>query len=355
MASCEHHEASFARKSLSALPGILLLTGVAVFSWFITPRFIALHPFMKSLNLSDFIVAIILGMLICNTVGVPAVFRDGLRFSTTLTKTGIVVMGCKYSFAGLIKTGSEAIIIISVFLFTSAIILMWLSRRLSMSPSLGACLAAGLSICGVSACVAIAPAVRAKNEDIAYTIAVVLMFGLLALFVFPFIGHWLDLSPNQFGAFAGVGIVNSAQVLAAGFAFSNDAGVVAGVYNIGRVICLPLVVLMLAIMVAAEDARVHSQLANTSKMRIILDKFPVFVLGFLAVVLLNTFGFMSKEEAKMASNFMNWCFLLGFSSIGLTTHLSDIKAAGLSGALIGFCVASVKAGLALLVVLCFLQ
>lgn len=277
---------------------------------------------MKSLNLSDFIVAIILGMVICNTVGVHAVFRDGLRFSATLTKTGIVVMGCKYSFAGLIKTGSEAIII-SLFLFTSAIILMWLSRRLSMSPSLGACLAAGLSICGVSACVAIAPAVRAKNEDIAYTIAVVLMFGLLALFIFPFIGHWLDLSPNQFGAFAGVGIVNSAQVLAAGFAFSNDAGIVAGVYNIGRVICLPLVVLMLAIMVAAEDAKVHSQLANTSKMRIILDKFPVFVLGF--------------------------------SSIGLTTHLSDIKAAGLSGALIGFCVASVKAGLALLVVLCFLQ
>lgn len=165
---------------------------------------------MKSLNLSDFIVAIILGMVICNTVGVHAVFRDGLRFSTTLTKTGIVVMGCKYSFAGLIKTGSEAIII-SLFLFTSAIILMWLSRRLSMSPSLGACLAAGLSICGVSACVAIAPAVRVKNEDIAYTIAVVLMFGLLALFIFPFIGHWLDLSPNQFGAFAGVGIVNSAQ------------------------------------------------------------------------------------------------------------------------------------------------
>ena len=137
MASCERHEPSFVRKSLSALPGILLLTGVAVFSWFITPRLIALHPFMKSLNLSDFIVAIILGMVICNTVGVHAVFRDGLRFSTTLTKTGIVVMGCKYSFAGLIKTGSEAIIIISVFLFTSAIILMWLSRRLSMSPSLG--------------------------------------------------------------------------------------------------------------------------------------------------------------------------------------------------------------------------
>lgn len=348
-------EASFVQKILSPLPGILLLTSVAVFSWFITPKLIGLHPFMKSLNLSDFIIAIIIGMIICNTIGIHPVFKDGLKFSTTLTKTGIVVMGCKYSFAGLVKTGSEAIIIIAVFLFSSAIILMWLSRRLGMSPSLGACLAAGLSICGVSACVAIAPAVRAKNEDIAYTIAVVLMFGLLALFVFPFIGRWFDLSANQFGAFAGVGIVNSAQVLAAGFAFSNDAGVVAGVYNIGRVICLPLVVLMLAIMVAAEDAGVQSQLANTSKMRIIIDKFPVFVLGFIAVVLLNTFGFLSKPEARMAGHFMNWCFLLGFSSIGLTTHLRDIRAAGFSGAFIGFCVASVKAALALIVVLTFLK
>lgn len=102
MASCERHEPSFVRKSLSALPGILLLTGVAVFSWFITPRLIALHPFMKSLNLSDFIVAIILGMVICNTVGVHAVFRDGLRFSTTLTKTGIVVMA-----ANILSPGSS--------------------------------------------------------------------------------------------------------------------------------------------------------------------------------------------------------------------------------------------------------
>ena len=91
-------ETSFTQKILSPLPGILLLTSVAVFSWFITPRLIALHPFMKSLNLSDFIIAIILGMVLCNTVGIHPVFKEGLKFSTTLTKTGIVVMGCKYSF-----------------------------------------------------------------------------------------------------------------------------------------------------------------------------------------------------------------------------------------------------------------
>lgn len=338
-----------------AVPGVLLFVSVAVLAWYVTPLLNGLHPQIKNLNISNFIVAIVLGMAILNIVGIPAICKPGLRYSTILTKTGIVVMGCKYSFAGLVKTGSEALIIISVFLFTSAFLLMWVGRKLNMSPALSACLAAGLSVCGVSACVAIAPAVRAKNEDIAYTIAVVLMFGLLALFTFPFIGHWLGLSANQFGAFAGVGIVNSAQVLAAGFAFSQDAGVVAGIYNIGRVIFLPLVVLALALMVATEDAKVQAQMENVSKMRIIIDKFPVFVLGFLAIVMLNTFGGLTPAEVKTASSFMDWCFLLGFASIGLTTRLSDIKAAGFSGAALGFVVAGIKAMLALAVVLYFLK
>ena len=338
-----------------AIPGIALFVTVAVTAYYVTPLLYKLHPVVVQLNLSNFIVAIILGMVILNIFGVPEVCKPGLRFSTTLTKTGIVVMGCKYSFSGLVKTGSEALIIISAFLVGSALLLMWVGRKLKMSPALSACLAAGLSVCGVSACVAIAPAVRAKNEDIAYTIAVVLMFGLLALFTFPLIGQWWGLSANQFGAFAGVGIVNSAQVLAAGFAFSQDAGVVAGIYNIGRVIFLPLVVLMLALMVANEDAKVQAQMAQVSKLQVIIDKFPMFVLGFLAIVLLNTFGGLTPAQAKQASTFMDWCFLLGFASIGLTTRLADIRAAGFSGALLGFVVAGTKAALALFVVVYFLK
>lgn len=345
----------FLHKVWQVLPGILLFTGVALVAWYVTPLINGLHPQMKNLNLSNFIVAIILGMVILNVFGVPEICKPGLKYSTILTKTGIVVMGCKYSFSGLVKTGSEAIIIIAVFLFSSALILMWIGRKLNMSPALSACLAAGLSVCGVSACVAIAPAVRAKNEDIAYTIAVVLMFGLLALFTFPFIGQWFNLSANQFGAFAGVGVVNSAQVLAAGFSYSQEAGVVAGIYNIGRVIFLPMVVLVLAIMVANEDAKVQAQMKDVSKLKLIMDKFPVFVLGFLAIVMLNTFGGLSAAQVKQASSFMDWCFLLGFASIGLTTRLSDIRAAGLSGAALGFVVAGIKALLALMVVLYFLK
>ncbi len=187
----------------------------------------------------------------------------------------------------------------------------------------------------------------------AYSIAVVLMFGLLALVIFPPLGQWLNLSDAQYGAFAGVGIINSAQVLAAGFGFSDEAGIIAGVYNIGRVIFLPFIVLMLTIMACQRETSLSCEPVN--KWQIIVSKFPVFVLGFLTVVLLNTMGMISEPAVKTAKTFMEWAFLLGFASIGLTTRLSDLKAAGVSGVVVGFTIASLKAGLALLAVLYFIQ
>ncbi len=355
MATLAEEKQGMVGQIAKTLPGIALFTTVALVAWYVTPILTGLHPLVAQLKISNLIVAIVLGMIILNCFGVPEVCKPGLKFSTILTKTGIVVMGCKYSFAALLKTGIEAVVIISVFLFASAFFLMWLLRKLNMSPALSACLAAGLSVCGVSACVAIAPAVRAKNEDMAYTIAVVLLFGLLALFVFPIIGDIFGLSQNQFGAFVGVGIINSAQVLAAGQSFGPEAGIVAGVYNIGRVIFLPFIVLALAIMVASEDSEVQAQMEKTNKLQVIMDKFPVFVLGFITLVAMNTFGFFTPAESKLATNFMDCCFLLGFASVGLTTRLSDIKAAGFSGAAMGLVVAGVKAAIALWVVIYFLK
>ncbi|NPA49038.1 MAG: putative sulfate exporter family transporter [Thermodesulfobacteria bacterium] len=336
---------------ISSIPGALLVIAVALAAYAIAPHLRKYELFRTYILLKDFILAILLGIVIRNTVGVPKVFHPGLRFSTVLTKTGIVVMGAKYSMMGLVKVGGPALVYIATFLFGSAIALMWVANRFRVPTPLAACLSAGLSVCGVSATIAIAPAVRAKNRDMAYSIAVVLIFGLLALIVFPTIGKLLNLSDVQYGAFCGVGIVNSAQVLAAGFAYSEEAGLVAGIYNIGRVVFLPFVVLMLAIMAASREAKEGGQVTEINKMQIIIEKFPVFVLGFLFVVLLNTFGFLNKAEIHQAKVFMNWCFLLGFASIGLTTRLSDLKAAGLSGFLLGFVVAGLKAALALIVVM----
>lgn len=348
--SCPVEGKTLVQEIIDSIPGLLMVTGVAIAAYYVAP-FLEKYPFFKTyLCLKDFIMAILFGILIKNTVGVAKFCEGGLRFSTILTKTGIVIMGAKYSMAGLVKVGAPALVLIVVFLFGTAIALMWIGEKMKMSTSLAACLAAGLSVCGVSATIAIAPAVKAKNEDMAYSIAVVLMFGLAALVAFPAIGHMFNLTDNQFGAFAGVGIVNSAQVLAAGLGYSDGAGLVAGIYNIGRVIFLPFVVLMLAIMAANREVAEGGTEVKINKMKMIMDKFPIFVLGFLLIVALNTMGMFTKPEIHQASVFMNWAFLLGFASIGLTTRLSDLKAAGLSGFLMGFAVAGIKAALALAVV-----
>ncbi len=350
-----NHPKSLKREIIESIPGLLLIVAVAITAYVVAPYLRQYPLFRTYLELKDFILAILFGIFIKNTLGVPAIFHPGLRFSTILTKTGIVVMGAKYSLSGLIKVGGPALIYIAFFLFGSALFLMWVGKKARVPTPLAACLSAGLSVCGVSATIAIAPAVRARNRDMAYSIAVVLMFGLLALLVFPVLGRLLHLSDLQYGAFCGVGIVNSAQVLAAGFAYSEEAGLVAGIYNIGRVVFLPFVVLMLAIIAASQETPEGKEGLKINKWQIIIDKFPIFVLGFLFVVLLNTFGFLNKEEIHQAKVFMNWAFLLGFASIGLTTRLSDLKAAGLSGFLVGFVVAGLKAALALGVVLTFLD
>lgn len=350
--SCPVQGKTLGQEIIDSIPGMLMVTGVALAAYYVAPLLMK-YPFFKTyLCLKDFIMAILLGILIKNTVGVPTFCEGGLRFSTILTKTGIVIMGAKYSMAGLVKVGAPALVLIVVFLFGTAVALMWIGGKMKMSTPLTACLAAGLSVCGVSATIAIAPAVKAKNEDMAYSIAVVLMFGLAALVVFPAVGHMFNLTDNQFGAFAGIGIVNSAQVLAAGLGYSDGAGLVAGIYNIGRVIFLPFVVLLLAIMAANREVVEGGATGiKINKMKMIMDKFPIFVLGFLLIVVMNTMGMFTKPEIDQASVFMNWAFLLGFASIGLTTRLSDLKAAGLSGFLMGFAVAGIKAALALAVVM----
>ncbi|PLX50274.1 MAG: putative sulfate exporter family transporter [Desulfobulbaceae bacterium] len=344
---------SLGQEIIDSIPGMLLVVGVAVAAYFAAPALLKYPLFKTYLSLKNFIIAILLGMVIKNTVGVPKFCEPGLRFSTILTKTGIVIMGAKYSMAGLIEVGVPALVAICTFLFGTAVVLMLIGQKMKMPTSLTACLAAGLSVCGVSATIAIAPAVKAKNEDMSYSIAVVLMFGLLALLVFPIVGKIMNLTDAQYGAFAGIGIVNSAQVLAAGFGYSEGAGLVAGVYNIGRVIFLPFVVLMLAIMAANREVSEGGEELKINKMKMIIDKFPIFVLGFLLIVFMNTAGMFEASEIKQAKVFMSWAFLLGFGSIGLTTRLADLKAAGVSGFFMGFAIAGIKAVLALAAVMLF--
>lgn len=341
-------ETSLSARTLKAIPGLILVVLLAYASiqfdgWF-KDNFKSLRG---ALSINYVFIAIIFGMLIRNTIGVPGVLEPGLKYSTVFTKAGIVVMGLKYTWASLLEVGAISMAFITVFLFGAVWLMFALKSRFKLSDTLGGCLASGFSVCGVSATVATGPAIRAKGQEMAYSIASILIFGLAMLFILPPIGKAIGLTQTEFGAWVGVSIVNSAQVLAAGFAFGEEAGLVAGIYNMGRVILLPIVVLYVVIQVLGRESKVTGEINKT---QFVMDKFPVFVLAFMVIMGLNTAGVFTKEEVKMGTLFMQYAFTLGFASIGLTTRFSDMKAAGKDGIILGFIVALIKAVVALAVI-----
>lgn len=245
--------------------------------------------FHKILGLNYVVLGILSGIIIVNTVGVPKWAENGVRLSRLGLKTGVILLGTLYSFAELTKLLGVSIVLIGIFVLGSVGMVLWLGSRKKIPNSMGGVLSAGMGVCGVSATVAAAPVVQAKSTEIAYTIGTILLWGVFMMFLFPIIGHALGLSHAQFGAWAGTGILNSAQVAGAALAYQPD-GIetlkVAEVFNITRVLFLPIIVLWLAIWYVKREST--GEKVDIGK--VIIGKFPLFVLGFIILFSLASTG-----------------------------------------------------------------
>jgi len=169
---------------------------------------------------------------------------------------------------------------------------------------MGGVLSAGMGVCGVSAAVAAAPVVQAKSIEIAYTIGTILLWGVACMFLFPVIGHLFHMGPVQFGAWAGTGILNSAQVAGAALAFQPN-GIetlkVAEIFNITRVLILPIIVVWLAVWYVKREENAP----DVNVGRVVFEKFPIFVIGFLLMFALSSTGVFAPAEHYQGSYFDN--------------------------------------------------
>jgi len=257
-------------------------------------------PFIKAnwkfgadaLHLNYVLIAIITGMVIKNTVGVPDTLKPGIALTRPALKVGIVIMGSLYSLRELAKLGMTSVIIITSFVIGTAVLVLWLAERMKVDSRIAGLMACGAGVCGVSAIIAVVPIVKAKGEEIAYAIGTILIFGVGCLFLFPIVGSALKLTDLQFGAWAGTGILNSGQVIGATMAYSLEAGKVGGIFNIVRVMWLPVVVVMVALWYVKREAVEE----HVPVKEILLTKFPLFVLGFLLIVTLRSAGFIGSDS-----------------------------------------------------------
>ena len=260
--------------------------------------------FASVMNLNYVVMGILAGIIIVNVFKVPGWAENGVRLSRLGLKTGVILLGALYSLAELAHLGRLSVVLIGVFVLGSVGVVLWMGARRNMPNSMTGVLSAGVGVCGVSAAVAAAPVVQAKSTEIAYTIGTILLFGVLCMFLFPIVGKAMGMGYIQFGAWAGTGILNSAQVAGAALAF-QPTGIetlkVAEIFNITRVLFLPIIVLWLAVWYVKREEGAE----KVDLVQVIVGKFPVFVLGFILMFALSSTGIFAPALHYQGSYFDN--------------------------------------------------
>lgn len=311
-----HKEGHWDYYSSSIAGGMFILLIAMLVRWFVAEEVAVISHAMgkvgetgsyihKLLGLNYVVIGIVAGIVIVNVFKVPEWAQNGVRLSRLGLKTGVILLGTLYSAAELKNLGGLSIVMIGFFVLGSVGMTLWMGSRRKIPNSMGGVLSAGMGVCGVSATVAAAPVVQAKSVEIAYTIGTILLWGVGCMFVFPIIGNVLGMSHVQFGAWAGTGILNSAQVAGAALAYQPD-GIetlkVAEIFNITRVLVLPIIVLWLAVWYVKREESV-TQTVNVGQ--VIFNKFPVFVLGFILLFALSTTGMFAPANHYKGKYFDN--------------------------------------------------
>src|SRR6202453_3499825 len=273
--------------TLSVVPGVLLLAAIGYAAKVLEH---SLNTYAKAHhwtfpNIEYVLWAILIGLVIANTVGVPKVFQAGVATYEFWLKLGIVLLGARFVLADILKLGGISLALVVIEITLSLVLMTFLGRLFKLKPKLISLLAIGSAVCGVSAIIAAKAAIDADDEESSYAIAAILALGALSLFTFPAIAHSLHMNDVSYGLWAGLGVDNTAEATAAGALYSDAAGKVAVLAKTARNAMIGFVVLGYAIYWAGQGK------AETvsNKAAFLWKKFPKFILGFLFISLLVIF------------------------------------------------------------------
>ena len=325
--------APWPKRVFEPLPGIALLTAIGLLGKFVEQR-IALYGKTHHLHLPNIeyvLWAILIGLAVANTVGVPRVFLVGVATYDFWLKTGIVLLGARFLIGDLAVLGDVSLALVLIELAIAISFMTWLGRAFGLNRNLSALLAVGSSVCGVSAIIATQGAIDADDEDASFAIAAILSLGAISLLVFPLIGHALHMSDHAFGLWAGLGVDNTAEAVATGAIYSEAAQKFAVLAKTTRNAMIGFVVLGFAVRWAATKATE----IKANKAAFLWQKFPKFVLGFLLISLLASLHVFDKSQTAALGNLSRWAFLLTFAGVGLRTNIRAMLKQGIRPFVVG--------------------
>ncbi len=327
------------------MPGAALAGAVAVLGGVLAVWIgVSVLGFGKT-PLSPILVAILIGLLLRNTLGLPSVYEAGLQLCLKrVLRVGVALLGIRLSLVAVGSIGLAALPIVIGSIVTALVLVSLITRALGLSRRLGTLIAVGTAICGNTAIVATGPVIGADEDEISYAVGTITVFGLVALVSYPFLSHFLFAGdPQLAGYFLGTAIHDTAQVAGAGLLYAQQFGapealdtatVTKLVRNLFMIAVIPLMALLYR----------RSELASgaASSRPPLLQLVPLFVFGFLSLAIVRTLGdlgaapfggLLSVEQwdgwIKSASSVSTWCLAVAMASVGLGTNLRRLQTLGL--------------------------
>ena len=320
---------SWMQKAGAMVPGLLLAGVIAA-----AATWLAQFPAIKNNGLSALTLAILIGLVIGNTVypSIASQCSSGIAFTKArLLRAGIVLYGLRLTFQDIGQVGMAGVVIDALVLSSTFLLAQWIGQKLlGMDKRTTLLVGAGSSICGAAAVLATEPVAKGRAEDVAVAVATVVVFGTVGTFLYPALFHWnaeygwLNVSAQQYGVFVGSTIHEVAQVVAAGEAIGSQAADTAVIAKMVRVMMLAPFLLVLSMWLSRSDRKSGvSDGQAGGKITI-----PWFALGFVLMAGFNSLDLLPKEVVNAGIQLDNALLALAMAALGLTTHIRAVRAAG---------------------------
>ncbi|MEW6580735.1 MAG: putative sulfate exporter family transporter [Chloroflexota bacterium] len=313
--------------------------------------------------ISGIMMAILAGLALGNLARLPDWVRPGVRFSLKrLLRLGIILLGIRLSLGDVLRLGALGVPLILLCIAGASLITAWLGRRLRLSARLSTLIGVGTSVCGATAIVAAGPAIDAREEELTYAIANITVFGILAMLLYPLLGHALfPNDPTSAGLFLGTSIHETAQVAGGGLIYAElyDAGQALDVATVTKLVRNVLMALVIPLMAYRYRRGVALTAPDAAQRFSVLRLFPLFILGFLAFALIRTVGDATLDGSGAAwglwdsdgwdaltATIKQWAenFLaMAMAGVGLGTRVAQLRGLGLKPFYVGLA-ASVSVG-----------
>lgn len=253
------------------------------------------------------------------------------EISGTALRAGIILLGATLNLKDVAQTGLSSLSLLAVTIGTGFAVALLLGLVMGVEWRMRLLIGMGTVICGGSAIAALAPVIRAKPEEIAYSISVIFLFNMLAVIIFPGLGHMMHLTDDGFGLWAGTAVNDTSAVVAAGFAFSQAAGAYATIVKLTRT---TLIIPLLLVVGLAMPFLDRADTSNAGLGARIKKAVPWFILWFMVASLVNTLGLLG-DLAPHIQIVARFVMVVALAAVGLQGHWRAFAGAGIKPLVLG--------------------